>query len=660
LASHSVLQDHQSLRKRAASAIHRLAEVADEDGGSVTHQKRTLPRGQLLREVGEKLEKNVFVLAVVGEFSRGKSSLINALLDRPNLLPTAIEPSTAAITVLSYAPDLRVSVTFKDGTVKDDVRLEDLPRYAVGRDLDGRQRVEELRRLAADMGPSRWPNGLSQADLNLDLDLGAAAPPTGPAVETIQIGLPSSFLRDGICLVDTPGIGSVNPQHGEATRNFIHRADAVLFLVNTDPVISQSECNFLAFLKDYVKRFLFVVTKIDRFSPRERQQSVAYTARTIEEHAGLSRPPIYPVSARLAVLGRAEPDEMKYRASGFPEFLSGLHTFLVNARGKEFLTRQVNVALTQLQELTNAALMELQGLKMSLEDLPANIASTRLALRQAEVQRRQVLTAMEQRLRRIDAAMEGFSGPAKVRLELYLAAEVERLVDGYDWQQLQRVSETIPIFIRDLLAGNLGPEFAAVAGQMASLRDDVLELCRGHVGAVSAQLGARFEGLRLPEQMPVALDFDPQELSTRLQRIGTYTIGYTLALTVAGIVAVGPLGALVILGGLIARQTMTSSLRNDVKRRLKLSLGPALNRLLADLFHNVREEVSRSVTQFREEVEEYLHGTTAGIDETLSRLEQMRPTSEAESSERQHLLRVRLTELEQLHGELSSLTEPEW
>ena len=80
-----------------------MAEIADEDGGTVTHQQSTLPRGVYLRQLAAKLENNVFVLAVVGEFSRGKSSLINALLDRPGLLPTSIEPTTASITVLSYA-----------------------------------------------------------------------------------------------------------------------------------------------------------------------------------------------------------------------------------------------------------------------------------------------------------------------------------------------------------------------------------------------------------------------------------------------------------------------------------------------------------------------------------------------------------------------------
>jgi hypothetical protein len=87
---------------------------------------------------------------------------------------------------------------------------------------------------------------------------------------------------------------------------------------------------------------------------------------------------------------------------------------------------------------------------------------------------------------------------------------------------------------------------------------------------------------------------------------------------------------------------------------------PALNRLLTELFQKVRDDITRTAQQFRQDVEEFLQGATSGIDETLVRLEQMRPTSVDESGARQHRLRVRLAELEELQRELEALTEPDW
>jgi hypothetical protein len=314
----------------------------------------------------------------------------------------------------------------------------------------------------------------------------------------------------------------------------------------------------------------------------------------------------------------------------------------------------------EVQQLINATLVELQGLRMSLDELPGSIDATRSALRHADVKRREIVAALGHRLRRIDTAMEAFSPTTKVRLEMQLSAEVERLVDGYDWEQLKRVSETIPIFIRDMLSSRLGADFARVAEQLVAMRNDILDACRQHMGEVSAGLRLRFEGLRLPQELTVSLDFDTDELKRRLERISTVTIGSTLALTIAGVIAVGPLGALLILGGLVARQTMSSALRGDVKRKLKVSVGPALDRLLTELFQKVRDDMTRTAEQFRQEVEEFLQGATAGIDQTLARLEQMRPASEDESGARQHRLRVRLAELEELQRELEALTEPDW
>src|SRR5205814_4477394 len=104
--------------------------------------------------------------------------------------------------------------------------------------------------------------------------------------------------------------------------------------------------------------------------------------------------------------GRTEPDDVKYAASGFPDFLGGLHRFLVEARGQEFLNKHAGLAMSEVQQLVNTTLVELQGLRMSLEELPGSIEAARSALRHADVKRSDILVALGQRLRRIDAAME--------------------------------------------------------------------------------------------------------------------------------------------------------------------------------------------------------------------------------------------------------------
>src|SRR4051794_3748053 len=69
-----------------------------------------------LRAAQERLRHNQFSVAVVGEFKRGKSSLVNALLDEPRLLPVDIDVATSVPTVVTYGHPARAIVHFADGS----------------------------------------------------------------------------------------------------------------------------------------------------------------------------------------------------------------------------------------------------------------------------------------------------------------------------------------------------------------------------------------------------------------------------------------------------------------------------------------------------------------------------------------------------------------
>jgi hypothetical protein len=481
-----------------------------------------------------------------------------------------------------------------------------------------------------------------------------------PPVRAITVRLPSSFLGDGVYLVDTPGIGSVNPRHGQATRRFIDRADAVLFLVNTDPVIGQGECDFLAFLKDYVSRFLFVVTKTDRFSPREAQQSVAYTARVIERHAGLPNPPVYPVSAALALEARAGRDEAAWQASGFPAFLRGLEAFLVRARGAAFLTRQVNAALAHLQDLKNAALVELEGLESGLARRRERAEAMRYAARYMAAGRRMILDEFQAEQAAVAEALQAFGPPARRRLLRALKGEIERRVEGASWAELQRASETIPLAIRDFLRGELHPQVEALSLRLAAMQDKILDLCRARVGKIDGRLAEQVRGLSLSYKTKFSLHFDAASFSERLWRLGTLTIGSTAVLALGGVLAFGGVGALIMLGGLLAQKVMASRVRRQVDARLKATLTPVARRLVEELFGAVRGEVGRRVRRFRREVEGFLDDVTSNIEGLVAQLEGGGAEAGADGEGRPARLRARLAELERLEGELTGLAGPEW
>lgn len=107
-------------------------------------------------------------MAVVGEFSSGKSSFINALL-REELLETDVLQGTTVLSVMIYYSDIREIIVIKSGKNERTV-YENADEF--------RERIRQLNR---------------DTDENTE-------------TRRLEIGLPSEFLKRGICIIDTPGI----------------------------------------------------------------------------------------------------------------------------------------------------------------------------------------------------------------------------------------------------------------------------------------------------------------------------------------------------------------------------------------------------------------------------------------------------------------------
>ncbi|HVT03291.1 MAG TPA: dynamin family protein [Thermoanaerobaculia bacterium] len=121
---------------------------------------------------------------------------------------------------------------------------------------------------------------------------------------------PIEFLRD-ITLVDTPGTNSIVQRHQEITEDFIPRADLVLFVTSIDRPLSESERKFLQYVREWGKKIVFVLNKIDTKSPEEVEQVVEYLKTNVRSIFGFD-PVIFPISGKLALeakLGELSPRE---------------------------------------------------------------------------------------------------------------------------------------------------------------------------------------------------------------------------------------------------------------------------------------------------------------------------------------------------------------
>lgn len=223
---------------------------------------------ELAREAGlvaERLSEGRFDVACVGQFKRGKSTLINALVGEA-VLPAGVVPVTSVVTVVRWGERRAARVRF------------------------GHRAWEDCDPGALEIYVSEEHNPSNEKD-----------------VSGVEVFVPSPLLAGGLCLVDTPGIASISVASTAATRAFVPHVDAALVVLGADPPISGAELDLVEALAGTVGEMVFVLNKADRLPETERAEAVRYTARVLGER--LRRPvgPILQVSAaeRLAGHGPA-------------------------------------------------------------------------------------------------------------------------------------------------------------------------------------------------------------------------------------------------------------------------------------------------------------------------------------------------------------------
>lgn len=231
------------LEDRAAAVARLLGEVAAiagqlGDGEAVAR----------VRAEAAAVDSHAARVVVVGEKKRGKSSLINALLRRPALLPVDADIATSVHVTIHAAERERALAIGEDNPKGREIPLAAIGEYAA-----------------------------------LDPDTGELRP-AGRHVREVSVGLPDPLLESGLVVIDTPGVGGLVSGHAALTLAALSLADALLFVVNGSSELTASECKFLAQATERVATVLFVLTQIDKHE-RAWSAVLARNQALILEHA---------------------------------------------------------------------------------------------------------------------------------------------------------------------------------------------------------------------------------------------------------------------------------------------------------------------------------------------------------------------------------------
>ena len=165
-------------------------------------------------------------------------------------------------------------------------------------------------------------------------------------IEGVHVWLPAEFLGQRVYeLIDTPGLGSIFDSHQVITYNAIPQMDAILFLTQFNALIGEGELVFLSSLREYLNRFLFVLTKVDLAQEEENPQeainkAIDFTRSVLINQVQLPNPSIYPISGVAAV------QDNQYHKSGIIQLVEALDQFISCSSGRERLLKLYRSANT--------------------------------------------------------------------------------------------------------------------------------------------------------------------------------------------------------------------------------------------------------------------------------------------------------------------------
>lgn len=251
--------------------LHGVVKKVKED----LTQEQFFPSKELSDVLNKLLSrtKKPMKVAIVGQFSSGKTTFINALLSN-NILPTGITPVTSKVNYIEYGTELKLKVTYNSGAQE----------Y---HSIDNISQFTDQRKNTVD-------------------------------IKFLTLFAPFEILKD-IIFVDTPGLNSQSQNDTDITHKVLQDVDGILWLTLLDNAGKQSEEKVLKrYMKSFKDKSLCILNQKDKFSQEEIKASVSYVKETFKDYFV----DVIPISAKQALDANIKDDMNSLENSNMGEVLN--------------------------------------------------------------------------------------------------------------------------------------------------------------------------------------------------------------------------------------------------------------------------------------------------------------------------------------------------
>jgi GTPase Era involved in 16S rRNA processing len=303
----------------------------------------------LIDEVLKRIAERIFSIAIVGEFKRGKSTFINALLGK-EILPSDILPCSATLNRVTYGVTPSVKIVFKDGK-ETQVPIDKLNDYVT--------------------------------KLTPESEI------TAESIKEAVVSYPVDYCKNNIEVIDTPGLND-DESMTSVTLAVLPQVDAAIMVILAQSPFSEFERDLLEnkLLTNDLGRVIFVVNIWDNYTPEQAERVLLsikariqkYVFARAEEQFGIDSeeykiykqkigdPKVFGLYIKQALDAKQKGDDGLLIKSGFRDFETALEQFLTKERGVILLQVPVNRVIASAKEILSTITIQEKALQMKQEE----------------------------------------------------------------------------------------------------------------------------------------------------------------------------------------------------------------------------------------------------------------------------------------------------
>ena len=254
------------MNKRIEDVIATLEEIKESN---ILNNEANQSISNTIKKINNIYNEKTVKVSILGEFSSGKSTFINAILNE-DILSYGDEPTTAINTVIKYGNKHSISAITADGEIKK-INKKNISSYI----KEGERKKK---------------------------------------YNTLEIVSGNSYLKDGLVIIDTPGANINKYEHNLQRKKAIKESSVGIFLISCQSLTSDSFIKFLKENKNELQKVIFVLTKVDIYedeeisidmdnkTPKQKlRSSLEYVNDVIKEYGGIKKPQVLAVSSKAFI-----------------------------------------------------------------------------------------------------------------------------------------------------------------------------------------------------------------------------------------------------------------------------------------------------------------------------------------------------------------------